>query len=455
MYLSQRSSEPTRLVSRAGALTTPDFAETLDYSALESGFSNNDVAAVSFDLGTFDQPVVALNNLSIHNLNDHDWFRFTTPQSLASGASAKIDFDVSEGDLALRLYDAGQNLLASSGGAQGRETISLATLTLGTEYFLEVDGDVNAMGAVYSLLLTNPVVSQEIAADFFESRGGNNSEENAWRLGTADRLESRGEFTHLSFDTEDAASGAGGGDWFVVSGSRTLEANASYVKLSGAANDLGNLNVNVYDLSGNLLGSTSDDDTVRELQFAPQVTDVLIQVSSSNGGTDADYSLQILATTPVSESDNLVVLQDGSPDIVGSGLGNDTYLLSPSQLSAGLSLTLSDIQGANSIQLADGLTIASSRVASSALQLRLDNGSVVTVFGADEFSYEAGGNASAGIDGADVAYADFVQQTLGITMPIGGEIKEGGPLTIGTLTANDVAGLTLVGTVPDSDGLMG
>jgi len=117
--------------------------------------------------------------------------------------------------------------------------------------------------------------------------------------------------------------------------------------------------------------------------------------------------------------DNFVVAQYASPTILGSGPGDDTYLLSPSLLPAGTTLTLTDTEGNNSIQLAQGLDIASSRVTASALQLTLSNGSVITVLGASQFGYEAGGNRSAGIDGPDLGYADFAQQVLGVTVPTG------------------------------------
>ena len=45
------------------------------------------------------------------------------------------------------------------------------------------------------------------------------------------------------------------------------------------------------------------------------------------------------------------------------------------------------------------------------LQLTLSNDSVVNLLGADKFTYEAGGNSTAGINQTDVSYASFVQNT--------------------------------------------
>ena len=62
---------------------------------------------------------------------------------------------------------------------------------------------------------------------------------------------------------------------------------------------------------------------------------------------------------------------------------------------------------------------------SNALQLRLSNGGVVTVLGANLFTYDVGGNNSAGIDNIDLSYASFVQNTLGVTVPITGSVTGG------------------------------
>ena len=65
------------------------------------------------------------------------------------------------------------------------------------------------------------------------------------------------------------------------------------------------------------------------------------------------------------------------------------------------------------------------------LQLTMDNNSVVKVLGADKFSYEAGGNSTAGINQTDLSYASFVASILGLTMPTGSAIADGGALVIG------------------------
>jgi hypothetical protein len=56
------------------------------------------------------------------------------------------------------------------------------------------------------------------------------------------------------------------------------------------------------------------------------------------------------------------------------------------------------------------------------------------VLNADLFTYDVGGNTSAGIDNIDVAYASFVQNTLGVALPSSGVVS-GGAKVIGSGTS--------------------
>ena len=132
---------------------------------------------------------------------------------------------------------------------------------------------------------------------------------------------------------------------------------------------------------------------------------------------------------------DFVMPQYASPSIVGAGAGDDTYLISSALLPAGTALTISDATGSNSIQLAPGLSIASSQVAASALKLTLNTGATVTILGANNFTYDVGGNTTAGIDQVDVSFATLVQNTLGATVPSTGTTN-GGAVVIGSGSAS-------------------
>lgn len=165
------------------------------------------------------------------------------------------------------------------------------------------------------------------------------------------------------------------------------------------------------------------------------------------GSSSYDFTTVVAAQNPVTPSklDDFVVLQYASPAVLGAGAGNDTYLISGSLLPNGTSLTVSDVQGNNSIQLAPGLSITSSKVAANALQLTLNTGATVMVLSADRFTYDVGGNLTAGIDHADVGFATFAQSVLGVAVPAKGVVS-GGSVVIGNGAAEVVSPLVVVGT---------
>ncbi|MBN8517958.1 MAG: hypothetical protein J5X22_02630 [Candidatus Accumulibacter sp.] len=107
------------------------------------------------------------------------------------------------------------------------------------------------------------------------------------------------------------------------------------------------------------------------------------------------------------------ILQASDSSVVGAGAGNDKYILAANQLGAGQTITLSDAQGSNTLQLIGGLTITSSLVANNVAQLTLSNGAVVNINGANNFSYEIGGDPLTGVAGVVQNYSTFATTTLG------------------------------------------
>jgi hypothetical protein len=132
----------------------------------------------------------------------------------------------------------------------------------------------------------------------------------------------------------------------------------------------------------------------------------------------------------VTEND-IYIVQRG---IVSKGVGDDRYILAPGTLDSGAEVSVLDAQGSNWIHLINNLDIVTSRVAPDALQLKLTNGSVVTILGASKMLYETGGNPLESESGAIWTYNDLVYHVLGIAtgVPASG-IVQGGPVTIGTL----------------------
>jgi hypothetical protein len=186
-----------------------------------------------------------------------------------------------------------------------------------------------------------------------------------------------------------------------------------------------------YESGGNTSAGRNNTDVSYQSLVTGTLGTTLPTSGVSSGSSriiDSMNAANLLASS--NTGDDFVALQFASPAVVGAGVGNDTYLITNDLLPAGTNLTISDAQGSNSIQLANGLKIASSQVASSALKLTLDSGATITILGANNFTYDVGGNTSAGIDNVDVSYATLVQNTLGATQPTTGVVT-GGAVTVG------------------------
>ena len=121
-------------------------------------------------------------------------------------------------------------------------------------------------------------------------------------------------------------------------------------------------------------------------------------------------------------SNETYIVQRG---VAGRGDGDDIYVLSGHLIDDNANITITDSQGANSIQLIGGLSITSSQIASNALQLSLSNGASVTVLGADKMSYTVGGNPLLGQAGVNKSFSVFTNDVLGQSVPISGIVNGG------------------------------
>jgi hypothetical protein len=134
------------------------------------------------------------------------------------------------------------------------------------------------------------------------------------------------------------------------------------------------------------------------------------------------------------------ILQSTDSSFVGAGAGNDKYILSGSSLSSTQTITITDTEGANTLQLIGGVTIASSKVTNNAIQLILSNGATVNLLGADSFTFEVAGNPLTAVAGTVQNFSQFVNTSLGLSsVPTGSAVVSGVPNVVvnsdGTTTA--------------------
>ncbi|MCL3880764.1 Calx-beta domain-containing protein [Marivita sp. GX14005] len=124
------------------------------------------------------------------------------------------------------------------------------------------------------------------------------------------------------------------------------------------------------------------------------------------------------------------VLAQTAGDTYNGDSRDQTYSISPFLTGAGETITIVDQGGNNAIELPAGLTITSSLVVSDQAILTLSNGAVIDIRGANTFTYKVGQNVLVGdTTGADLNYADFAQDVLGVTLD-GGNLVEGGQVTV-------------------------
>lgn len=115
--------------------------------------------------------------------------------------------------------------------------------------------------------------------------------------------------------------------------------------------------------------------------------------------------------------------------------GDDTYIFDPNLIPANATIEIDDSEGVNTLRLPDGLGIGSSDVATLseggvAIQLTLSNGASVFIDRADTFDFQVGGNTG-GTGSTDQTIMEFVEDTLGTTLPAAGASTSGGATTIG------------------------
>jgi len=128
--------------------------------------------------------------------------------------------------------------------------------------------------------------------------------------------------------------------------------------------------------------------------------------------------------------------------IVGKGKGNDTYIVATPIIDPNESITISDTEGYNSIQLIGNISISGSRVATDTLELTLSNNTTLTVLGASKMQYIIGGDPYSGTPGTSVSYASFASDYLGVSVQPSG-INEGGNLIIGEVSDDTIESIEI------------
>lgn len=159
-----------------------------------------------------------------------------------------------------------------------------------------------------------------------------------------------------------------------------------------------------------------------------------------------------MATFAGTSSDDFIIATVNGTEYRG-GAGNDTYIIT-SLIPANAVISIVDTEGANKIQLADGLTIASSSFLANAVELTLSNGAKVQVTGASTFTYDIGANAVAGDSTGTVGqtYTQFAA-ALGVpTLPATGSTAGTPSFVVPNSSAPATPSFTVAGPASATEG---
>ena len=144
-----------------------------------------------------------------------------------------------------------------------------------------------------------------------------------------------------------------------------------------------------------------------------------------------------MATINHSSGADIIVPNNNGTTYRGLG-GDDTYILSNS-IAANAAITIVDTSGSNTIQLVDGLSVASTKFAADAVQLTLSNGAVVTINGASNFDFDLGGNSTAGTTGSVSTFAGFAAGAGVASLPASGSVDGASNVTVNGTSWSGVA----------------
>ena len=138
-------------------------------------------------------------------------------------------------------------------------------------------------------------------------------------------------------------------------------------------------------------------------------------------------------TLNFNDGNNIIVLDNHNTTFRGLA-GDDVYIISQKTVNKDAKIEIIDTNGNNIIQLVENLKITKSLFTSDATRLTLENGSVITINGADKFTFELSGNVTTGTQGTEKTFEEFAK-FMGIdALPISG--TKNGTDNI-TITIND------------------
>ena len=118
------------------------------------------------------------------------------------------------------------------------------------------------------------------------------------------------------------------------------------------------------------------------------------------------YSETFKSGTLNFSSGNNIIVADGQAKTLRGLDGDDTYFVS-NLLPKNSSIEIIDTSGSNIIQIAANTKVVKTLWTKDATRLTFEDDRVITINGADNFTFNMGGNVTNGTDGVDLTFAEF------------------------------------------------
>ena len=124
--------------------------------------------------------------------------------------------------------------------------------------------------------------------------------------------------------------------------------------------------------------------------------------------------------TPATLNDNIIIA-DGQAKTLRGLDGNDTYFVS-NLLPKDSTIEIVDTSGTNTVQIAANTKVVKTLWTKDAARLTFEDDRVITINGADKFTYDIGGNKTNNEIGKISTFSEFAD-LFGVEIPSSGQVK--------------------------------
>ena len=151
---------------------------------------------------------------------------------------------------------------------------------------------------------------------------------------------------------------------------------------------------------------------IEKLQFSDQIISAIQSKYSLSSKIDpsknilTSFSETAKSGTLNFSSGNNIIIADGQAKTLRGLDGNDIYFIS-NLLPRESSIEIIDTSGSNIIQIAANTKIIKTLWTKDATRLTFENNKVITINGADNFTFNMGGNVTNGLEGVDLTFSEF------------------------------------------------